>query len=69
MTELNRNRPQLVTYLSSYVVECCLWIVMEYLEAGSVADIIKTRGPLPEDSCLYVLRELLTVITLRFHFG
>lgn len=61
MKELNRTRPQLVTYLSSYVVESSLWIIMEYLEGGSVSDILKQYGPLNEECCAYILKELLTV--------
>ena len=35
---------------------------MEYLEAGSVADLIKESGPLDEKSVAYVLSELLLAL-------
>jgi serine/threonine-protein kinase 24/25/MST4 len=35
---------------------------MEYLEAGSVADLIKESGPLDESSVAYVLSELLLAL-------
>ena len=59
MSEL--NRPQLVKYFSSYVVESSLWIIMELLEAGSLADILRDSGPLDEASIAYIMAELLTV--------
>ena len=39
-----------------------LWIIMEYLEAGSIADLIKQCGPLDEKSVAYVLSELLLAL-------
>ena len=35
---------------------------MEYLEAGSVADLIKESGPLDEKSVAYVLSEFLLAL-------
>ena len=35
---------------------------MEYLEAGSIADLIKQCGPLDEKSVAYVLSELLLAL-------
>lgn len=52
---------QLVKYLGSYVVDRELWIVMEYLEAGSLAEIMKSTGPFDEFSISYIARELLLV--------
>jgi serine/threonine-protein kinase OSR1/STK39 len=66
MKELNRTRPQLVTYLSSYVVDSSLWIIMEYLEAGSISDILKQYGPLDEACCAYILKELLIVCGSKY---
>ena len=34
---------QLIKYHASYVVDAHLWIVMEYLEGGSVAEALKVR--------------------------
>jgi serine/threonine-protein kinase 24/25/MST4 len=55
----NVHCPQLTQYFSSYVIASELWIVMEYLDAGSLLDIIKVHGPLPEEFIAYILRELL----------
>jgi serine/threonine protein kinase len=46
----------------SYFTGANLWIIMEYLEAGSVADLIKESGPLDESSVAYVLSELLLAL-------
>ena len=35
---------------------------MEYLEAGSIADLMKESGPLDEQSVAYVLSELLLAL-------
>eukprot|EP01031_Cornospumella_fuschlensis_P049267 gene49267-60311_t len=54
---------QLVRYLDSYIVGQQLWIVMEYLECGSLLDLIKEHGPLPESCIAYILHELLLALS------
>jgi len=54
--------PQLIKYHCSYVVKDVLWIVMEFLEAGSLSDILKEFGPLDEECIAFVLRELLCAL-------
>eukprot|EP01036_Dinobryon_divergens_P027315 gene27315-36065_t len=56
------NCPQLTRYYASYVVETDLWIIMEYLEAGSLLDIIKEYGPLEEPFVAFIMKELLTAL-------
>uniref|UniRef100_A0A6A7G2Z5 non-specific serine/threonine protein kinase n=1 Tax=Hirondellea gigas TaxID=1518452 RepID=A0A6A7G2Z5_9CRUS len=51
--------PQLVNYLGSVVVGTKLWIVMEYVEGGSVHDQIKRKRPMFEDEIAIVCRETL----------
>jgi len=58
----NMNCPQLTKYFSSYVLGENLWIIMEYLEAGSLLDIIKESGPLLEPHVAYIMRELLSAL-------
>ena len=58
----NLSRPQLIDYFSSHVNGSSLWIVMEYLEAGSLADLIKESGPLDEESIAYILKEVLLAL-------
>jgi serine/threonine-protein kinase 24/25/MST4 len=58
----NMNCPQLTKYFSSYVLGVNLWIVMEYLEAGSLLDIIKEKGPLQEPFVAYIMKELLSAL-------
>jgi serine/threonine-protein kinase 24/25/MST4 len=58
----NMNCPQLTKYFASYVFGVNLWIIMEYLEAGSLLEIIKEKGPLQEPFVAYVMRELLSAL-------
>jgi serine/threonine-protein kinase 24/25/MST4 len=58
----NINCTQLTKYFTSHVVEANLWIVMEYLEAGALLDIIKATGPLREEFVAYIMKELLTAL-------
>lgn len=58
----NVNCAQLTKYYASCVVDANLWIIMEYLEAGSLLEVIKDSGPLDEQSCCFVLGELLTAL-------
>ncbi|EGG25249.1 putative protein serine/threonine kinase [Cavenderia fasciculata] len=55
------NHPNLVQYHTSFLHESSLWIVMEYLGAGSLADIIKDKFPngLPEVLAVSVLKSSL----------
>lgn len=58
----NMNCPQLTKYFASYVFGSSLWIIMEYLEAGSLLDIIKEHGPLAEPFVAYIMRELISAL-------
>ncbi len=58
----NIHCAQLVHYYDSHVIDNQLWIVMEYLEAGSLLDIIKDHGPLPEAYIAYIMHELLLAL-------
>lgn len=53
---------QLTKYYASYVVGNNLWIIMEYLEGGSLLDIIKECGPLCEDFVAFIMQELLSAL-------
>lgn len=58
----NVHCPQLVNYFNSYVVDQKLWIVMEYLEAGSLLDIINSTGPLQEGWIAFIAHEVLAAL-------
>lgn len=61
---------QLVKYYASYVMDSNLWIVMEYLEGGSLLEVMKFAGhPLPETTISYVMREVLKVIDDHFELS
>ncbi|XP_076904740.1 uncharacterized protein LOC143560296 [Bidens hawaiensis] len=60
---LQQCRSQYVTeYYASYLHRTKLWIVMEYMAGGSVADLIQPNQPLDEMSIAYILRDLLHAI-------
>lgn len=52
----------LIKYYASYVVGSFIWIVMEFLEAGSASEIVKELGPFDEDSAAFILKELLKAL-------
>mmetsp|Transcript_7701 Transcript_7701/g.11428 ORF Transcript_7701/g.11428 Transcript_7701/m.11428 type:complete len:557 (-) Transcript_7701:225-1895(-) len=54
--------PQLTKYYASYLCGSQLWIVMEYLEAGSLSDILCETGTLDEETIAYVMKELVTAL-------
>lgn len=54
--------PYITDYYGSYLHETKLWIVMEYMAGGSVADLILTGPPLDETSIACVLRDLLHAV-------
>ncbi|XP_031952639.1 serine/threonine-protein kinase PAK 3-like isoform X1 [Corvus moneduloides] len=55
--KMNRN-PNLVNYLDSYLVDDELWLVMEYMDGGSLRDVI-SKTYLSEDEMAAVSRECL----------
>ncbi|GAM18929.1 hypothetical protein SAMD00019534_021040 [Acytostelium subglobosum LB1] len=52
------NHPNLVQYHTSFLHDSALWLVMDYLGAGSLADIIKEKFPkgMPEVMAITVLK-------------
>ncbi|GAM19384.1 hypothetical protein SAMD00019534_025590 [Acytostelium subglobosum LB1] len=59
MTE--NNHPNLIQYHTSFLNGSCLWLVLDYLGAGSLADIIKDKYPngIPEVLAVTVLKYAL----------
>ncbi|KAF2074269.1 hypothetical protein CYY_004402 [Polysphondylium violaceum] len=55
------NHPNLIHYHTSFLTDSSLWIVMDYLGGGSLADIIKYKYPngLPEVLAITILKALL----------
>ncbi|KAG6607887.1 Serine/threonine-protein kinase svkA, partial [Cucurbita argyrosperma subsp. sororia] len=54
--------PYITEYYGSYLHQTKLWIIMEYMAGGSVADLLQTGPPLDEMSMACILRDLLHAI-------
>eukprot|EP00262_Sarcandra_glabra_P019625 TRINITY_DN745_c2_g2_i1.p1 TRINITY_DN745_c2_g2~~TRINITY_DN745_c2_g2_i1.p1 ORF type:complete len:706 (-),score=142.93 TRINITY_DN745_c2_g2_i1:251-2368(-) len=61
--------PYITEYYGSYLLQTKLWIVMEYMAGGSVADLIQTGPPLDEMSIACILRDLLRAIEYLHNEG
>ncbi|NXR88725.1 PAK3 kinase, partial [Hypocryptadius cinnamomeus] len=53
--KMNRN-PNLINYLDSYLVDEELWLVMEYMDGGTLSDVI-SKCYLSEDNMAAISRE------------
>ncbi|KAI4321858.1 hypothetical protein MLD38_035190 [Melastoma candidum] len=54
--------PYITEYYGSYVNQTKLWIIMEYMAGGSVADLLQTGPPLDELSIACIMRDLLHAV-------
>ncbi|XP_059661488.1 uncharacterized protein LOC132307681 isoform X2 [Cornus florida] len=61
--------PYITEYYGSYLHQTKLWIVMEYMAGGSVADLIQPGQPLDEMSIACILRDLLHAIEYLHNEG
>ncbi|KAK2968425.1 hypothetical protein RJ640_004431, partial [Escallonia rubra] len=60
---LSQCRSSYITeYYGSYLHQTKLWIIMEYMAGGSVADLIQPNQPLDDMSIACILRDLLHAI-------
>ncbi|PIN00885.1 Serine/threonine protein kinase [Handroanthus impetiginosus] len=61
--------PYITEYYCSYLHQTKLWIIMEYMAGGSVADLIQPNNPLDEASIACILRDLLHAIEYLHNEG
>ncbi|CAL5393467.1 unnamed protein product [Camellia sinensis] len=61
--------PYITEYYGSYLQQTKLWIIMEYMAGGSVADLIQPSQPLDEPSIACILRDLLHAIEYLHNEG
>ncbi|RDX99618.1 Serine/threonine-protein kinase svkA, partial [Mucuna pruriens] len=54
--------PYITEYYGSYLNQTKLWIIMEYMAGGSVADLLQSGPPLDEMSIACILRDLLHAV-------
>lgn len=67
---LSQCRSSYITeYYGSYLHQTKLWIIMEYMAGGSVADLIQPNQPLDEMSIACILRDLLHAIEYLHNEG
>lgn len=51
--------PQLTKYMESYNLGTKVWLVMEYMDGGSILDKVKEHGSLEEKYIAVIVREML----------
>lgn len=61
--------PYITEYYGSYLHQTKLWIIMEYMAGGSVADLLQSGHPLDEMSIACILRDLLHAIEYLHNEG
>ncbi|KAI9185641.1 hypothetical protein LWI28_009078 [Acer negundo] len=61
--------PYITEYYGSYLQQTKLWIIMEYMAGGSVADLLQSGQPLDEVSIACILRDLLHAIEYLHNEG
>ncbi|XP_015583152.2 germinal center kinase 1 [Ricinus communis] len=61
--------PYITEYYGSYLNQTKLWIIMEYMAGGSVADLLQSGHPLDEISIACILRDLLHAIEYLHNEG
>ncbi|GFP78627.1 serine/threonine-protein kinase svka [Phtheirospermum japonicum] len=61
--------PYITDYYCSYLNQTKLWIIMEYMAGGSVADLIQPNQPLDEVSIAWILRDLLHAVEYLHNEG
>ncbi|KAG8657955.1 hypothetical protein MANES_03G106600v8 [Manihot esculenta] len=61
--------PYITEYYGSYLNQTKLWIIMEYMAGGSVADLIQSGPPLDEMSIACILRDLLHAVEYLHNEG
>ncbi|KAK9938040.1 hypothetical protein M0R45_014800 [Rubus argutus] len=61
--------PYITEYYGSYLNQTKLWIIMEYMAGGSVADLLQSGPPLDEVSMACILRDLLHAIEYLHNEG
>uniref|UniRef100_A0A6N2NJ79 non-specific serine/threonine protein kinase n=1 Tax=Salix viminalis TaxID=40686 RepID=A0A6N2NJ79_SALVM len=61
--------PYITEYYGSYLHQTKLWIIMEYMAGGSVADLLQSGPPLDEMSIACILRDLLYAVEYLHNKG
>ncbi|XP_073221329.1 uncharacterized protein [Cicer arietinum] len=61
--------PYITEYYGSFLNQTKLWIIMEYMAGGSVADLLQSGPPLDEMSIAYILRDLLHAVDYLHNEG
>ncbi|XP_039030190.1 germinal center kinase 1-like isoform X1 [Hibiscus syriacus] len=61
--------PYITEYYGSYLHQTKLWIIMEYMAGGSVADLLQPGHPLDEMSIAGIIRDLLHAIEYLHNEG
>eukprot|EP00127_Corallochytrium_limacisporum_P001795 Clim_evm2s84 gene=Clim_evmTU2s84 len=57
------RHPNIIEYTAAYRHKDELWLVMEFMDAGSLADVIERNGPLSEEFVAFVTQQILRGLT------
>eukprot|EP01010_Urceolus_cornutus_P003472 NODE_489_length_1614_cov_275.595527_g372_i0.p1 GENE.NODE_489_length_1614_cov_275.595527_g372_i0~~NODE_489_length_1614_cov_275.595527_g372_i0.p1 ORF type:complete len:512 (-),score=105.62 NODE_489_length_1614_cov_275.595527_g372_i0:77-1525(-) len=64
-----QHHPQLVASLNAFYVHETLYILMQYMDRGTVDDLIAARGPIPSLCLGYIATQLLTGLSFLHKKG
>lgn len=53
------NHPAIVNYIDSYLVDGCLWVVMEFMDGSDLTSVIEACAPFKESEIATICREVL----------
>ena len=63
------DSPFIVRYIDSYRDAKSMFLVMEYVEGGSLADLVARHGPLPESLTAYLVAQILVGLSFLHDNG
>lgn len=57
------KHPNIINYIASYQVEQELWVAMEYMDKGSLYDLVRLNIKLDEKHMAYIIKQIVYALT------